>query len=152
MEKIASFKINHDTLVPGIYISRKDRNTVTYDLRFCRPNTEALRGESMHTIEHIMATYLRFSDHGDKIVYFGPMGCKTGFYLVTFDDMAEKEVVEAIKKGIRLVADFEGEIPGAARAECGNYKYHDLAQAKKDAARFLSQIEEWDETRLVYPQ
>lgn len=153
MEKIASFQMNHDTLRPGIYISRIDfGDIVTYDLRFKYPNRgDYLAMKGAHTIEHLFATYIRSSEIGGQVVYFGPMGCMTGFYLLLKGVPYKKAILE-IQKAVQWIADFEGEIPGAKKIECGNYLAHDLADAKKEARAFAKEIAGWTEENLSYPQ
>lgn len=153
MEKIASFCINHDTLTPGIYTSRIDfGDIVTYDIRYHYPNAgKYLTSESAHTIEHIFATWIRSSDIGSKVVYFGPMGCLTGFYLI-LKGVEPAKAVEIITKGMQFVRDFEGEIPGAHKVECGNYQMHNLVGAKLEAKSFCNAIDGWNEQRLKYPE
>lgn len=153
MEKIASFCINHDTLTPGIYTSRIDfGDIITYDIRYHYPNAGSyLSPEAAHTIEHIFATWVRSSDIGNQVVYFGPMGCLTGFYLI-LKDVKPDQAVLAISEGMRFVRDYEGEIPGALKVECGNYQLHNLAAAKREAADFCKSITGWTEARLKYPE
>ena len=135
MEKIASFQIDHDLLEPGLYLSRVDMGDIfTYDLRFKYPNAgDFIAPAAAHTLEHIFATYVRSSAIGDKVVYFGPMGCLTGFYLV-LTGASHAEVIAAVKEGMAFTAAFEGEIPGNKKEECGNYLMHDLEGAKKETA------------------
>lgn len=152
MKKIASFCVNHDTLTPGIYLSRVDGPVVTYDIRMVKPNCPPyLPNAALHTIEHLFATFARNSEDADHVIYFGPMGCRTGFYfLVT--DMQHNAVIDLIRDIFRRIAAYEGEIPGAASsAECGNYLEHDLAGAKEWAAQFLPVIENWKPENLRYP-
>ena len=153
MKKIASFCINHDTLTPGIYTSRIDfGDIITYDIRYHYPNAASyLSPEAAHTIEHIFATWVRSSDIGNQVVYFGPMGCLTGFYLI-LKGVKPAQAVLAISEGMRFVRDYEGEIPGALKVECGNYLLHNLAVAKKEAADFCTAITGWNEERLTYPE
>ena len=153
MEKIASFCINHDTLTPGIYTSRIDfGDIITYDIRYHYPNADSyLSPEAAHTIEHIFATWVRSSDIGNQVVYFGPMGCLTGFYLI-LKGVKPDQAVLAISEGMRFVRDYEGEIPGALKVECGNYQLHNLAAAKREAADFCKSITEWTGERLKYPE
>lgn len=153
MEKIASFCINHDTLTPGIYTSRIDfGDIVTYDIRYHYPNAgNYLSPEAAHTIEHIFATWVRAGDIGNQVVYFGPMGCLTGFYLI-LKGVKPAEAVAVISEGMRFVRDYEGEIPGALKVECGNYLLHSLTAAKKEAAAFCGAITGWNEERLTYPK
>lgn len=152
MEKIASFQVDHDVLIPGIYLSRVDRNTLsTYDLRFKKPNAgDYLAPAAAHTIEHLAATFLRNGLLSDHVVYFGPMGCLTGFYLI-FDDVSHKDAIREIQSCFAFVRDFTGVIPGSAREECGNYLFHDLPGAKREAAAFCDAITGWTPERLVYP-
>lgn len=147
MKRIESFEVNHDLLTPGIYISRIDsvgsETVTTFDIRCKRPNLgDFMPLDAMHTIEHIGATFFRNSDVKEKVIYFGAMACSTGFYLVMAGDYPigstqHGEMIERIKDMWRFLADFEGEVPGATRIECGNYKAHDLTGAKKIAGEFL---------------
>ncbi len=150
MEKITSFTIDHNILRPGLYLSRRDRNTITYDLRTTVPNEYFMDGAAMHTVEHLAATFLRNSKIKDSIVYFGPMGCKTGFYLVIFDDVTPDTLLCELNSAFKFMAEFEGEIPGSAKEECGNYKYHDLEKAKKIAADYLAVLGNVDSGKLEY--
>lgn len=152
MEKIKSFTVDHDKLKPGLYLSRTDRNAVTYDLRLTVPNEEFLPGEAMHTMEHITATYLRNSGIRDSVIYFGPMGCQTGFYLVVFDDVSHARVIEALKEAFAFTASYTGQVPGTDRVECGNYRYHNLEWAKTAARRYLATLEQVSEHTLRYPE
>ncbi len=141
MKTIKSFLVNHDVLTPGVYVSRIDRDVVTYDLRFRHPNREeVLQNDSIHTIEHLFATYARNSQYSDNIIYFGPMGCRTGFYFLTAG-LDDQTVLNIVKDGMTFVRDYEGEIPGTTAVECGNYKEHSLPLAKIDAARYCEDIE-----------
>lgn len=129
MEKIASFQINHNTLTPGAYVSRIDGDITTYDLRFVKPNTPPfLPTPAMHTIEHLFATYARNSYAADRVIYFGPMGCRTGFYFLV-RDMSEQEALDLIKDTIFKCSEHKDEIPGITAEECGNYKEHDIESA-----------------------
>ncbi len=151
MKQIKSFQINHDTLTEGLYISRTDGDVVTYDLRFVRPNTPPfLEVAAMHTIEHLFATYARSSVYEDKIVYFGPMGCRTGFYFLT-RGMTHEEVIRLTRETLSFIADFTGAIPGATKIECGNYLEHDLESARKYAAVQANILQDWTVKRLQYP-
>ncbi len=135
MKRIASFEINHDTLTEGVYLSREDGDVRTWDIRFVRPNTPPfLEMPAVHTIEHLFATFVRNSPFSEHIIYFGPMGCRTGFYFLT-RDMDDADVLALVKETLQFVADFEGDIPGASAVECGNWKEHNLATAKAYAAR-----------------
>ena len=152
MEKIASFQINHDVLSQGIYLSRIDCGDIyTYDLRFKIPNSEFIDIAAAHTIEHLFATYIRSSDIAEHVIYFGPMGCLTGFYFIT-KGLPHSKAISAILKTMEFIKDFEGEIPGNTRIECGNYLMHDLEKAKAEAAGFFEKTKGWTEARLVYPK
>ena len=152
MEKIASFTIDHTILPKGMYLSRTDMNTVTYDIRCRRPNVEeVMENGAIHTLEHLFATFVRNSDASDKIIYFGPMGCRTGFYFITDDGLSKEAAISLTKKALAFCADFEGEVPGASAEECGNYRDHDLSTAKKEAAEMVKVLESWTEDMLVYP-
>ena len=157
MEKIASFLVNHLVLEPGIYVSRKDRfnDTVitTFDIRLTAPNKEPVMNTAeVHTIEHLGATYLRNEENWkDRVVYFGPMGCRTGFYVLLEGDLESKDIVSLMKEMFVFIRDFEGEIPGAAARDCGNYLDQNLAMARWHAERFLrNTLEGIDERHLVY--
>lgn len=150
MEKIASFQVDHTRLRPGMYLSRVDGDVITYDLRFVRPNTPPyLEPASMHTLEHLFATYLRNSDGREGILYFGPMGCRTGFYLLT-RGLAHGDAIRLVREALTFIAGFAGPIPGATAAECGNYREHDLDTAKRDAAKMIPILSQWDESLLAY--
>ncbi len=151
MKRIASFCVDHTKLVPGIYVSRIDGDIITYDIRLVKPNTPPyLDGKVLHTIEHLFATFARNSAYADRVIYFGPMGCRTGFYFL-LRDVVKAEAVQLIIDIFRKIAVYEGEIPGAAEAECGNYREHDLPGARQQAKAFLPVIENWDENKLNYP-
>ena len=151
MKTIQSFCINHDTLMPGLYTSRVDGDVITYDLRFVRPNMPPfLEVAGMHTVEHLFATYVRNSAFEKQIVYFGPMGCRTGFYFLV-REMSEQQVIDLVKETLAFIAEYEGKIPGATRPECGNYLEHDLPKAKEYAEKQLAAMAEWKPEKLVYP-
>ena len=154
MKKIESFTIDHLRLLPGLYLSRKDRQgevcVSTFDLRLCAPNREPVMDmPAIHTIEHLGATYLRNSAEKDSIVYFGPMGCRTGFYLLLFGERESKDVLPLVKEMCRFILAFEGDIPGASAVECGNFSEQNLAMAKYYIARYLANLE--DHPSLIYP-
>lgn len=153
MKLIQSFTVNHDTLREGLYVSRRDRNTVTYDLRMKIPNGgDYLTPALSHTLEHLGATYLRNSAYGEEIVYFGPMGCMTGFYLVTFDTLPAEKVIELLHDTFAYVAAFDGtEVPGAKKRECGNYQSHDLVGALSAAAAYEKVLSTLTVNDLTYP-
>ncbi|WP_238917650.1 S-ribosylhomocysteine lyase [Clostridium sp. YIM B02555] len=146
MEKIASFTINHLDLLPGVYVSRQDKfgDTVltTFDIRMTRPNFEPVMNTSeMHAIEHLAATFLRnHNEYADKTVYFGPMGCRTGFYLILHGDYKSKDIVPLLTELYKFIAEFEGDIPGASARDCGNYLDMNLPMAKYLANKFLKEI------------
>ena len=159
MKPIASFTINHLTLLPGIYVSRKDKvgeeTITTFDIRMTRPNFEPVMNTAeLHTIEHLAATFLRnHADYGQKIVYFGPMGCRTGCYLLLAGDYDSKDIVPLMKELFAYIRDFEGEVPGAAAIACGNYLDMNLPMAKYLAGKFLKEVlDSITEERLVYPK
>ena len=142
MNKIKSFQVNHDILDCGMYISRIDGDVVTYDLRVKKPNGgDYLQNAPMHTIEHLVATYVRNSALSDAVIYFGPMGCRTGFYLLLRDSVSREEALALVKEAFAFAADFEGEIPGNSRIECGNYLDHDLEGAKEEAKAYVRVLE-----------
>ena len=150
MRKIASFEVNHDVLKQGMYISRVDGDIVTYDIRMTVPNSgRYLTNPALHTFEHLFATYARNSRFADSIIYCGPMGCQTGFYFLV-RDMQPADAIALVQESMAFIAAYEGEIPGASRIECGNYKLHDLAGAKRLAASMIPVLEGWTEEKLVY--
>ncbi len=150
MERIASFEVNHDILQKGIYTSRVDGDIVTYDIRMKLPNKgNYLSNPAMHTVEHIVATFVRNSEYKDRIIYFGPMGCRTGFYLLV-RDIAPSEVIALVKAAFEFLRDFEGDIPGVSSVECGNYLEHDLSDAKYEATEYLPVLEEYTVEGLKY--
>lgn len=159
MNKIPSFTINHEKLLRGIYVSRKDvvgnEVVATFDIRMKEPNREpVLHNGAIHTIEHLAATYLRNDpEWKDRVVYWGPMGCLTGNYLLLRGDWESRDIVELMKRTFQFVADFEGEIPGAAPRDCGNWLLHDLPMARWEARKFLDEVlMNMSEENLVYPQ
>ena len=158
MKKIPSFTIDHNRLLRGVYVSRKDEVggdvVTTFDIRMKEPNREPALGQgALHTIEHLAATFLR--NHplwADKIVYWGPMGCLTGNYLLMKGDLESADIVELMKETFRFVAGFEGEVPGAAPQDCGNYLLHDLPMARWESAKLLHEVlEQLTEANLHYP-
>ena len=159
MEKITSFTINHLALLPGIYVSRKDKaeNAVitTFDIRMTRPNFQPVMNTAeVHTIEHLGATFLRNHPHfGKKILYFGPMGCRTGFYLLLSGDYESRDIVPLMKEMFSFIRDYEGQVPGAAPRDCGNYLDMNLPMAKYLADRFLREVlDNITDERLIYPE
>ncbi len=159
MKKIASFTVNHLTLLPGIYVSRKDHIgaevLTTFDLRMTRPNFEpVLNTAEIHTIEHLGATYLRNKEeYKDKVVYFGPMGCRTGFYLILAGDYESKDIITLMQDMFTFIRDFEAEVPGAAARDCGNYLDMNLPMAKYVAGKYLENtLMNIGENQLSYPE
>ncbi len=160
MKKIASFTVNHLDLLRGIYVSRRDVTPsgdviTTFDVRMTEPNRmEALDGKVLHTIEHLAATYLRnHAEWSSKIVYWGPMGCCTGNYLLVMGEYESADVVDLMKETFNFIAGYEGDVPGATARDCGNYTYMDLAGAKREARRYLDEVlNVIKEENLVYPQ
>lgn len=159
MEKIASFTIDHIKLQPGIYVSRKDKvgaeTLTTFDLRMTSPNEEPVMNTAeMHTIEHLAATFLR--NHPawkEQVIYFGPMGCRTGFYLILAGDLESCDIVALMQEMWQFIADFEGEVPGASARDCGNYLDMNLPMAKYLAHKYLAEVlNNITKERLVYPQ
>lgn len=151
MQKIASFQINHDTLEKGMYISRKDGDVITYDIRMKKPNGgDYLDMNAAHTLEHLLATYLRNSEIGESVIYVGPMGCRTGFYILLRDNVPFAKAIEFVQKGMAFARDFTGEIPGNKKEECGNYLAHDLSGAKKEAEEMCNALKNWQEKDLEY--
>lgn len=158
MEKIPSFTIDHNRLLRGIYVSRKDKvggdTVTTFDIRMKEPNREpALHSGALHTIEHLAATYLRNdSEWKDSIVYWGPMGCLTGNYLLMKGDLQPSDIVELMKRTFAFVAAFEGDVPGAAPQDCGNWLLHDLPMARWEARKYLEEVlENIREENMNYP-
>lgn len=159
MEKIPSFTIDHNRLLRGIYVSRKDKvgcdTVTTFDIRMKEPNREpALHPGALHTIEHLAATYLRNdSEWKDSIVYWGPMGCLTGNYLLMKGDLQPADIVELMKRTFAFVAAFEGDVPGAAPQDCGNWLLHDLPMARWEARKYLEEVlENISEENMSYPE
>ena len=158
MEKITSFTIDHNLLQPGVYVSRKDpigsETVTTFDLRVTSPNEEPVMNTAeVHTIEHLAATFLRNDPQWkEKIIYFGPMGCRTGFYLLVAGDHSSMDVLELVKACFRFVRDFRGEVPGASAKDCGNYLDMNLPMANYWAKRYTQLLETIAPDRLVYPE
>lgn len=152
MERIASFQVDHNKLEPGLYLSRRDGQVTTLDLRFKKPNTgDLLTNGEMHSVEHVIATLLRNGRAKDAVIYFGPMGCQTGFYLL-FDStrLTDADAVELVKETFAAGAAFSGEMPGRSAAECGNYINLDLALAKAQCAYYSQLLQSWTEADLAY--
>jgi S-ribosylhomocysteine lyase len=158
MEKITSFTIDHIKLQPGLYVSRKDKvgakTVTTFDLRLTKPNDEPVMNTAeVHTIEHLAATYLRNEPTWkDKVLYFGPMGCRTGFYLLLTGDYTSKDVVPLVLDCFRFIRDYRGEVPGASPKDCGNYLDMNLSMANYWGRKYAALLENIDDNRLVYPE
>ncbi|WP_059026363.1 S-ribosylhomocysteine lyase [Gabonibacter massiliensis] len=159
MKKIPSFTIDHIRLLRGIYVSRKDavgnELVTTFDIRMKEPNREPVLGQGeLHTIEHLAATYLRNDPQWrDKIIFWGPMGCCTGNYFLVKGDLHPQDIVELMRETFRFIRDFEGEIPGAAPKDCGNYLLHNLPMARYEAAKYLTEVlDVIEEKNMVYPE
>ena len=150
MEKIASFTVDHTKLLRGMYISRIDGDVVTYDIRTRRPNVEeVMENGAIHTVEHLFATFVRNSEFKDNIIYFGPMGCRTGFYFLT-TGMTHAQALSLTKDALAFIESFEGEGPGVSAVECGNYRDHDLEGAKKEAADQKEILKNWTTADMIY--
>ena len=159
MEKITSFTVDHLHLLPGVYVSRKDKvgdqTVTTFDIRMTRPNYEPVMNTAeIHTIEHLGATFLRnHKDFKDKVLYFGPMGCRTGFYLLLVGDLQSQDIIGLLKELFAFIRDFKGDVPGAAARDCGNYLDMNLPMAKYLAGKFLDEVlYDIKPDRLIYPQ
>ena len=153
MKKIASFTVNHDTLEKGMYISRVDGDVVTYDIRMKRPNGgDYLNMSAAHTLEHLFATYARNSALSDGVIYVGPMGCRTGFYLLVRDTVSHAQAIALVQESMAFARDFEGEIPGNKREECGNYLDHDLDGAKAIGKDMYEVLKNWSADDLKYKE
>lgn len=158
MEKITSFTIDHIKLQPGLYVSRKDKvgaeTVTTFDLRLTNPNEEPVMNTAeIHTMEHLAATYLRNEpDWKDRVIYFGPMGCRTGFYILLAGDYESAEIVPLVKACFRFIAEYQGEIPGASAKDCGNYLDMNLPMANYWGKKYAALLENIDREHLIYPE
>lgn len=158
LNTIPSFTIDHDRLLRGVYVSRKDRvgdgTVTTFDIRMKEPNREPVMDNApLHTIEHLGATYLRNDpDWKDRVIYFGPMGCRTGNYLLLEGDLESKEIVDLVRSMFEFIRDFNEQVPGTASRDCGNYLNHDLAMARWESNKFITEVmDQLTEKNLVYP-
>ena len=152
MERIASFTVDHTTLLPGLYLSRQDGDIVTFDLRFKKPNTgDLLTNSEMHSAEHLIATLLRNSAEKDAVIYFGPMGCQTGFYFL-FDNrlLSCEGAIDLLKEVFAAAADFQGEMPGKSPAECGNYINLDVETGRRVCRFYAALIQDWTVEKVAY--
>ena len=158
MKKITSFTIDHIKLQPGLYVSRKDKigseTVTTFDLRLTKPNDEPVMNTAeVHTMEHLAATFLRNEPNWkNKVIYFGPMGCRTGFYLLMAGDLSSRDVLGLVTDCFRFIRDFRDEVPGASAKDCGNYLDMNLPMANYWGAKYTALLENVDDTRLVYPE
>lgn len=152
MERIKSFTINHDILVPGFYISRVDGDITTYDMRTRRPNMgDYMSDLTMHSVEHMFATYIRNSEIAEDVIYFGPMGCQTGFYLLV-RNANDKRVFEITKNVLQQIVEHDGPVFGASAVECGNYRNLDITAAKTECATYLEVLKQQTNMEFTYPQ
>ncbi|MDE7009792.1 MAG: S-ribosylhomocysteine lyase [Oscillospiraceae bacterium] len=152
MERIASFQVDHNKLEPGLYLSRRDGEVTTLDLRFKKPNTgDLLSNGELHSVEHVIATLLRSGRAKDAVIYFGPMGCQTGFYLL-FDSrqLTDEQAVELVKETFAAAAAFDGPMPGKSAAECGNYVNLDVELARTQCGFYSGLIRDWTAEKLAY--
>ena len=154
MQKITSFTVNHLKLLPGLYLSRRDEKdgavVTTFDLRITAPNREPVMDvPALHTIEHLGATFLRNGSHKSDVIYFGPMGCRTGFYLVMFGDKKPSDVLPLVLEMCEFVLAFDDDIPGATPVECGNYLDQNLAMAKFYIAKYKKELEQYHRTEYI---
>ena len=152
MERIASFTVDHTTLLPGLYLSRRDGDIITFDLRFKKPNTgDLLSNSEMHSTEHLIATLLRNSAEKDAVIYFGPMGCQTGFYFL-FDNrlLSCEGAIDLLKEVFAAAADFQGEMPGKSPSECGNYINLDVESGRRVCRFYADLIRDWTVEKLAY--
>lgn len=152
MERIKSFTINHDILVPGFYISRVDGDITTYDMRTRRPNMgDYMSDLTMHSVEHMFATYIRNSEIAEDVIYFGPMGCQTGFYLLV-RNANDRHVFEITKHVLQQIVEHDGPVFGASAVECGNYRNLDITAAKTECATYLEVLKQQTNMEFTYPQ
>ena len=151
MQTIQSFTVNHDKLKPGMYLSRIDGDCVTYDIRMVTPNAGIyLENDGLHTFEHLFATYVRNTPFSDRIIYVGPMGCRTGFYFITRDSVSKEDAIRLVQETCRFILSFEGEIPGSKRWECANYLDHSLPKAKAYAENLGKTLAGWTPEQMRY--
>lgn len=151
MERIASFTVDHNKLTKGMYISRIDGDVVTYDIRMKKPNGgDYLPNAAMHTFEHLFATFVRNTKYKDSVIYVGPMGCRTGFYLLLRDSISTSDAINLVRDSFEFIKNYEGEIPGTTKIECGNYLEHDLNGAKAVAEDMCEVLKNWTENDTSY--
>ena len=153
MKKIASFTVNHDTLEKGMYISRIDGDIVTYDVRMKKPNNnDFLENAAMHTFEHLFATYARNTELASNVIYIGPMGCRTGFYFLVRDAISNEQALKMLQECFEFIKNFNEEIPGTKKEECGNYLEHDLTGAKNIAIDMSEVLKNWTVEKMTYAE
>lgn len=153
METIASFKVNHDILEKGMYISRIDGDIITYDIRMKKPNGgDYLQNAAMHTFEHLFATYARNTEFSSNVIYIGPMGCRTGFYFLVRDKISHSQALKIIQECFEFIKNFNEEIPGTKKEECGNYLEHDLNGAKEIATDMSEVLKNWTVEKMNYAE
>lgn len=153
MKKITSFTINHQILKKGMYISRIDGDAVTYDLRTVTPNTGLFMDNGViHTIEHLFATYVRNSQYSENIIYFGPMGCRTGFYFIVRDKINHEQALNLVRETLDFVQNFYGKVPGATPIECGNFREHNLFGAINQCKEYAETLKDWTVEKMKYPE
>jgi len=151
MNRIESFKVDHIKLERGVYVSRIDGDVVTYDIRMKKPNGgDYLENASLHTIEHLFATYVRNSRYSEQVIYFGPMGCRTGFYLVMRESVTKAEVLMLIADALKFIADYKDKIPGCSEEECGNFREHNLKGTNAEADEMLKVLIDWNVSKMKY--
>ncbi len=151
MKKIKSFSVNHDSLEKGLYISRIDGDVISFDMRLVKPNTPPyLENDGLHTFEHLFATYVRNSKYSDNIIYFGPMGCRTGFYFLVRDSINYNDIIKLVQETCLFISNYDDVIPGNKKEECGNYLDHDLDKAKKYAQDYYEIIKDYKKEQLNY--
>lgn len=151
MRKIASFTVDHDKVGKGMFISRIDGDIVTYDVRMKVPNSgDYIPYAAAHTIEHLFATFARNSSLSQDVIYVGPMGCRTGFYFLVRDCVSHADAISIVRDSMKFISQFEGDVPGVSRKECGNYLEHDLDGAKKIATDMAEVLRSWTEENLSY--
>ena len=153
MKKIASFTINHNTLTKGMYVSRVDGDVVTYDIRMKLPNGgDYLLNGAMHTFEHLFATFARNTTLSDQVIYVGPMGCRTGFYLLLRDSVSKEDALALVQASVDFISGYVGDIPGGKKEECGNFREHDLDGAKAIGADMKTVLAKWTVEKMTYPE
>ncbi len=151
MKKIASFTVNHDKLTKGMYVSRIDGDVVTYDVRMKTPNGgDYISNGAMHTFEHLFATFARNSGVSEQVIYVGPMGCRTGFYLLLRDSVSREDAIKLVCESLDFISSFDGAIPGSTKIECGNYLEHDLEGAKAVAKDMVEVLRSWTAEKMEY--